>query len=217
MKTNNSTYAQYAYLEIQNLSSDLQNHIDNFYLNTSHDRLSGRDHTMITNKFSIDLKNRVISNIESLNDVLINYIKYIRKYYYDMDEHQNLYVSTKFEEFIDNNLDIINANFNNIQVSNITNDIIIKYINLKLIYNNIISDADKLCKYKDDLDSWQVYSSENILMILDVIMSEFYECTENIKKLSLDETSILGIFKNYIFELRAITYIIEFIESIRLI
>lgn len=211
MKSNYSLYAKDAHIEIQNLNDNLQLDLEKFQMHDIYDM-------NYTNKFFNKLKNKIICHIEKSNDVLINYCNQKHDYYINMKKYYRFQLSAAFEEFIDTQLDIINTEFTMSYLSDdITNSIVFKYINLKILYDSILNDTDKLNMYDDDLNDTNGHNKETIIMLIEHISSEFYDYIDNINMICADETDVLNLIGYYIFNLRIISYVIKFIESIRLI
>ena len=59
-----------------------------------------------------------------------------------------------------------------------------------------------------------IYSNDYIVELFEYFYSEFYEIYQNLKLICVNETNTLGILCSYIYGLRLLIYIIEFIESI---
>jgi hypothetical protein len=209
MKPTYSQYAHEAHLMIQSLNDALQTHIDKFYIDTE----------ILDDLFPI-LRDHVCAHMDSLNDIVINYMTHIQIYYYKMEDGQNFQLSTRFEDFVETHLDIANAHFNMIHVSDITSNIILRYTNLKVIYENIMNNiycSSYSMTTSDESVDELVYSNDNILNIIGTIFSEFYDCFQSLKNLCIETDSVLYLYNYYIFTIQIVSYIIEFIESIKLV
>ena len=205
MKLSYSQYARDAHLMIQSLNDKFQTYIDRFDLEAG-----------ITGDYFHELKTVVYMSMVNLNDTLINYIIHMNYYFRGFDHRQKFQLSTALEELVDNQLDLVNANFDISHFSDIINHRKSGHINIKMLYDDILSDVDKLTIYEDPDD--RLYTTNDLLNIIDILFSEYYDCFNSLRNLCRkEETDILYMINYYIFNIRIISYIIEFVESIRVV
>lgn len=208
MRTEYSQQAQTIHTNIYNLNDSLQRDIDNFYYDTI-----GIEDIELNLK---DINYKILSKLESLNDLLINYLtygKYTLEIYSKKSEFQ---LSNNLEELLGNYLDVINYDLSTLDLPKVTNEVIIKYINMNIIYENMMNELNDIDMFNNYCDK-RLYSKENIITILDLITDEFYDYIDNIKLVCISEKNIFNMIRCYMLNLKIVLYLIEFIESIKYI
>lgn len=213
METEYLIYTKDTKVEIDKLNNQLQNEIDSFYPFT----FSG-DKTIYTK-----LIDYIHDSIDSLNTIFNNYLNYIQNYFNNLDSLDNneFIFSNNLKEFIYSQLDTFDILFMSVNNFNISNsyeslsEIIIRYANMNLIYDSILSEFAKM-KINEDSCDIQIYDINNILSELSLISYNFDKYSETINLLiNTNDINIMGIIQYYILELGIISCIIEFIESVK--
>lgn len=206
---NYSSYALEAFTDIQNLNDEVQLYIDGLieYNSDHNDNIDG-DHLH-------EIKSHMINSIDDLSDVLIEYINHIRLFYREYDSETKFQFSNTAKDYVYSALNIADCEYNIPCISQITTNILMKYISVKYIHENILEQLSSIMPIDEySINDKQICYNEKIVNIIDYIVSIFYDCTKSIDDMCDNEDEILNMIKSYIIELRIITIIIEFLESI---
>jgi hypothetical protein len=215
-RTEYSQQARNTHIEIQELNDSLQLDIDNFYYNI--DGISDIELNLIDIDYGDNYKEfkiKILSKLELLNNLFIDYFTSSRdelRYYSGV----NFQLSNNLEELLGEYFDTINAELNTSDLPKITNEVVIKYIQMTVVYENIMNDLNNLDMFDNYCDK-RYYNNENVITILDFIINEFYDASDNLRVLCINENNILSMIQCYMLNLKIILYIIEFIESIKYI
>lgn len=198
MKYQYSLYANEAHSDINSLNTKIQlilNQIDDHY----------QDNANIDTGFLHEIQ--YCNN--KLTDIIVDYFSHVKNYYYNNEIYQRFQISESLEDYLINHLDLINLPINELSENT---GIIVKYINIKTIYDNIMADAYTLgMQTLTD----QNYTNEQILILLDNIFTEFYECNDSLKSIYDNDNRVINMIRCYLFQLKNAAYIIEFFETIK--
>lgn len=215
INTEYSLQAQNIHIDIQNINESLQINIDNFYnsIEGLTDIYSQTLDSRYENTYKI-LKSKIVSSIESLNDISIAYFLSCKDEFENYDIHSKFKLSSNLEELLSDYFDTINANLTVSDLSKVNDEILVKYIHMSSVYENIMDGLIDLNMFGEYYEK-RYYSSDNIVTIIDFLINGFYECIDNLKIIYTSENSFSGMIQCYIVNLKIVLYIIEFIESIK--
>lgn len=217
MRNEYSHNAQNTHNDIQNLNDSLQFNIDEFYY---HNDCDNNIELNLTNfEYNDNYKNfkiKLLSKLEALNDISIEYFTSSKDTFENYGRKSKFQLSNNLEELLRNYFDVINADINTSDLPKVTNEVIIKYIQINVVYENIMDELTNIDMF-DDYCEKRFYTKENIIMLLDFIINGFYDCIDNLKLLCMSEKNILSMVQCYMLNLKIVLCIIEFIESIKYI
>jgi hypothetical protein len=205
-----SNYAKNTIESIQFVNDNLQSILDEHYSNF--DTSDDIDDPDSNRHVDIIINERVLDCVDILQGIVENYYNNIKDYYESVDDDDRFNVPFYLRDTIYEYLDII---YNFETLSEATSDSIMKLLNINSIYDVIVADISGAEIHPDESeDSYQLYTSENILDSLDVIFSDFYEWIDAADQICTKDSTVFTAVKYYIFELWIVSYIIEFVESI---
>lgn len=217
IRENYSAEALKTHIDIQNINDSLQLYIDEFYNNIDNSVEPDPVFSDISydNNYK-DFKTKILALLESLNDVSIEYFNRCKSEFENYDDESRFQLSSNLETLLKNYFDVINADLTTADLPKITNEVIIKYIQINVVYENIIQSLDELDMFDNYYDK-RFYTVDNILTILDYIINGFYGCMDDLRMLCKSEQNVLSMVQCYVLNLKIVMNIIEFIESIKYI
>jgi hypothetical protein len=151
-----------------------------------------------------------------MNDIYIEYFNICKERFECADDDSEFQLSNNLEALLRNYFDVIDSEITASELPKITNEVIIKYIQINMIYESIMQNLYDIDMFDNYCDK-RLYQKDNILTILEYITDGFYECINDLEVLCRNEKNVVGMVQCYSLNLKLVLNMIEFVESIKYI